>query len=464
MNSRIASVVLVLASLVLPGRVSAGDVLLPRVEVEEDVYAYESADNGAGPMWCSGSTCLVRLKDRVFATGLETIKDAKPLNNCRWLLFERAATGWARIGVDESHRTREPSPLACFDDGRFFLSANPTLAPLDAYNGPARPEILEYSARDASTERKTIKPDWVGSSRFTEHSYRSFAADRKRHELFLLQNVGDDYAAWVLLGSDGVTRAAGRLNWPWGADYAKPELIRVCYPNVALANHAVYACGVSDIVEPNPEWRAFKKQLTGREWDYDFRRLFYIWTPDITAHPLTNWLEIASREKTCGWVSPGDLWLAPDGTVHLVWTERAIDERLRAKFFPNARQRHELNYAMVRQGQVVYRRTLLSAEEGQANEIPGLARFQPAPNGRLCVFYYVSGTTAAGKPLSENRLLELKRDGSDGPSAVVPLSHPLNSFFTATPRAGSAPSSTLDLLGVRVDGRLKVSYARVRVY
>ena len=151
MNARIVSVVLVLASLVLPGRVSAGDVLLPRVEVEEDVYAYESADNGAGPMWCSGSTCLVRLKDRVFATGLETIKDAKPLNNCRWLLFERAATGWARIGVDESHRTREPSPLACFDDGRFFLSANPTLAPLDAYNGPARPEILEYSARDASS-------------------------------------------------------------------------------------------------------------------------------------------------------------------------------------------------------------------------------------------------------------------------------------------------------------------------
>src|SRR4026208_96174 len=97
--------------------------LSPVVEIEEDVYTYTNANNGAGPMWCSGSTCLVRSGDHLFASGLETIPDAKPLNNCRWLLFHRGPKGGERVRVDEG-RTREPSPLAAFKDGRVFLSAN----------------------------------------------------------------------------------------------------------------------------------------------------------------------------------------------------------------------------------------------------------------------------------------------------------------------------------------------------
>src|SRR4029077_12910560 len=68
-------------------------VLAPAVEVEEDIYTYTNAQNGAGPMWCSGSTTLVRVGDRLFASGLETVPDAKPLNNCRWILFTRAGGG-----------------------------------------------------------------------------------------------------------------------------------------------------------------------------------------------------------------------------------------------------------------------------------------------------------------------------------------------------------------------------------
>ena len=61
----------------------------PVVEVDEEVYSYESADNGAGPMWCHGSTCVVRVGETVFASGLETLSGAKPLNNCVPLLFRR---------------------------------------------------------------------------------------------------------------------------------------------------------------------------------------------------------------------------------------------------------------------------------------------------------------------------------------------------------------------------------------
>ena len=73
--------------------------LAPVVEIEEDVYTYTNASNGAGPMWCGGSTCLVRSGDHLFASGLETVAAAKPLNNCRWLLkrgqFSQSTVVWA---------------------------------------------------------------------------------------------------------------------------------------------------------------------------------------------------------------------------------------------------------------------------------------------------------------------------------------------------------------------------------
>ena len=439
--------------------------LRPAVEIEEDVYTYESADNGAGPMWCSGSTCLVRAGNDVLASGLETLKDAKPLNNCRWMLFRRSAAGWEKVRVDETGRTREPCPIATFSDGRVFLSVNPTLVPRgQPGGGPARPEILQFSGADPTETPETLLPTWSGKPSFTEHSYRSFAADGPNRELILFQNIGYTHAEWAFRDKAGQWSAQGRLPWPWGADYEKPEPIRVCYPNVALKGRAVYFCGVSDIIEPHRAWREFKKQLTGRDWDYDFRRLFLTWTPDITREKFRDWVEIASRDKTCGWISPGDLWVAPDGAVHLLWAERALDERLRAKFFPDAKQRHALNYAVVRDGKVVLRRTLAEGGEGLSGEIPSAGRFQVTPDQRLTAFYYTGGRGPEGTPVSENRLMEILPGGKTGAPVTVPLKRPFTSFFTTTVRGGSPPSHTLELLGLREGAPLTVSYARVRLF
>ena len=145
--------------------------LRPTVEMEEDVYRYEPADNGAGPMWCHGSTSLVRIGTEVFASGLETLEDAKPLNNCRWMLFRRTKDGWEKVCVDESGRTREPSPLASFPDGNLFLSANPTIVPdPNAYSGPAQPHILQFNADQPSDPARALLPVWSGQPKFTEHS------------------------------------------------------------------------------------------------------------------------------------------------------------------------------------------------------------------------------------------------------------------------------------------------------
>ena len=436
----------------------------PLVEVEEDVYQYESADNGAGPMWCHGSTCLVRIGDEVFASGLETLKGIKPLNNCRWMLFRRGKEGWEKLQVDSQGRTREPCPLAGFPDGRLFLSANPTLVTSpDAYGGPARPEILQFSAANPKAPFETLRPMWDGTPRFTEHSYRSFAADGPGRELILFQNIDYTHAEWAFRDQDGQWSARGQLKWPWGAEYAKPQPIRVCYPNVALKGRAVHFCGVSDILEPNPQWRAYKKQLTGRDWDYDFRRLFYTWTPDITRGQFKEWIEIASREATCGWIMPADLWVAPDGAVHILWTERALDERLREKFFPNVKQSHSLHYAVVREGKVMLRRTLASAGESGPQTVPGRGRFNVTPDNRLFVVFYMSGREASGKAVSENRLLEIESNGSISAPVRLPLKPPFSEFFTATVRAGSPPSNALELLGQRAGGGQTIRYACIRL-
>jgi hypothetical protein len=299
---------------------------------------------------------------------------------------------------------------------------------------------------------------WEGQPRFTEHSYRSFAADRATGAWILLQNIDYTHAEWSFQGGAGGEAAAGRLTWPWGAEYAKPQPIRVCYPNVAVRGRTVHFSGVSDIQDPNPAFRAYKKELTGRDWDYDFRRLFYTWTPDVTREPFREWTELASREATCGGVSPCDLWVAPDGTVLVLWTERAIDERLRARFFPEARQSHSLGLAVVKDGRVTGRRTLLESREEAPGPVAGAARFHELADGRLVLLRYVSGPAGSG-----NELVPMGADGTPGTPVRVALTKPFTSYFTATPRAGTAASDVIDLFGSRAGTGNTMSYARIRV-
>ena len=439
-----------------------GAGLNPVVEVEDDVYSLQSPDNGAGPMWSYGSSCLTRIGDRVFISAVESIAETKPLNNVRWRLLTRGAGGWDLVATGPG-RTREPCPLGCFQDGSLFLSDNPTLTRPDERAGPAQPQIFFLRASRLAAPPEALVPAWDGHPSFTEHSYRSFAADPKRKELILFQNIGYTHAEWTFRDRAGNWSAHGKLKWPWGAEYPTPEPIRVCYPTIALKDHAVYFCGVSDIIEPYPEWREFKKGATGRDWDYDFRRLFFAWSDDIRTGQFHDWIEISSRDKTCGWLTPCDLWVAPDGAVHLLWTERALDVRLRDKFFPGEKQTQALMYAVVRDGKVVLKRPLLIGGEGASGELPGDGRFQITPAGRVYVFCYVSGQTSDGRPVSENRVFEVHPDGTSGEAAVVPLKHPFRKFYTATWRSGSPPSNLLDLYGACEGKGDTYSYARLRL-
>ncbi|QEH33331.1 hypothetical protein OJF2_18320 [Aquisphaera giovannonii] len=441
----------------------AADVT-PRVEVEEDVYSFNDARNGAGPMWCAGSTTLVRSGGRLFASGLETIPDAKPLTNCRWFLLSRDEAGWRRVRVDAEGRTREPSPLAAFPDGRVFLSVNPTLGKgPEPDGGPARPDVLEFRADHPEASPVSLTPTWRGSPAFSEHSYRTFVADGAAGELLLMQNIGYKHAEWTLRDRSGEWSARGQILWPSPVAVAGPTPLRLCYPTVQLKDRAVHFLGVGDVLEPNPAYRTFKRGLTGRDWDYVFCRLFYTWTPDITGRPFADWIEIANLDETRGQVWPCDLSVAPDGGVHILWTERAIDERLRAKFFPAAKQSVSLNHGVIRDGKLLDRREI-ARDESEASGLSGLRhRFHVTPDHRLFVVYGIEPFGADTRRLLENRLAEILPDGRIGGTVKIPLARPFADFFTATVRAGSPASWTLDMLGTRPGAPDTIGYARINL-
>ncbi|MCA9212295.1 MAG: hypothetical protein KDB27_04455 [Planctomycetales bacterium] len=422
---------------------AASGELHPVVEVEEDVYTFQPANNGAGPMWCFGNTCIVRHNDQVFVSTLHTLDGVKPLNNCVPAVWSRGADGW-RETYRSDGRTREPCPLGTFADGTILLSENRTTTPVDVYSGPAKPSILALDAARAAAQPTHLAPQWQGVPRFTEHSYRSLAVDRQNREMVLLQNIDYTHAEWSFYDRNGKWSSQGKLEWPRTSD-GKP--IRTCYPAVALKDRKVFFFGVSDIVEPNREWLNYKREITGREWDYVFRRLYFTWSDDISTGKFHDWIEIANVESTAGSLFPNDLFVQENGDISLLWSATDIDARLREKFFSNAVQRQALEYAVIRDGKILAKSSVVESVEGSTGLQPGRGRFHATSNGAAYVVFFVSGPDERGKAVHENRTALAGPNGLVGQSVSLKLKHPMSSFYTNTVRSGCSPSDTLDMFG-----------------
>ena len=118
------------------------------VEVEELVTRYTPANNGAGPLWCYGSTVIARQGGDVFLSIIETGKDVPLLCNTRWQLWHRSSDGWKLAQSENEYRQREPCPLAVFQGGPVFLSVNPSTEPTGTKYGPCKPLVLEFDPAD----------------------------------------------------------------------------------------------------------------------------------------------------------------------------------------------------------------------------------------------------------------------------------------------------------------------------
>ncbi len=137
------------------------------VEIEEIVTRYTPANNGAGPMWCYGSTVIARQNSDVYLSTIETGKDVPLLCNTRWQLWHRTSDGWKLEHTEKAYRQREPCPIAIFQDGPVFLSVNPSIKPAGTQYGPCKPLVLEFDRENLSGKVTAHTPAWADGTYFT---------------------------------------------------------------------------------------------------------------------------------------------------------------------------------------------------------------------------------------------------------------------------------------------------------
>ena len=450
------------------------------VIAEEVLDHCGDANNGAGPLWCFGSPTIVRDGDRMFASVWQVGADVKPLCNTRWQLFSREEGGQAElVQAAQSFNEREPCPLMRLPGGRIILSVNPAVSLCGKWaDGRSsyycQPQLLEFSAADPKGPPASHAPVWDRRYVFTEHSYRACAADRLTGDLLVLNQTHDDELSkqagesiysqcWSYRDAAGAWSRQGLLRFP----------LRGCYAQVALRNRAAYVFAISDIIEPVPEWREYKKKVTGNDWDYEFRQLFFTWTPDITSAEFWPILTVASRDETAGILRNLDMWVGPDGDAHLIYTDRNVWHTfMRDRFFAGLPITVALKYCRVRKGVVVERRTLAECAEEQGGQKPPpgadslgfhtrdplvtCAALHATPDGRLFVIY---GASIRG--VDSNWLLQVVPPGKATPVRVN-LKTPLRSFFAATERLGTEPSYAIDLYGLPADPHA-IRYAQLMV-
>ena len=423
------------------------------VEAEEVVTRYAPADNGAGPLWCYGSTVIARQGDDVYLSVIETGEGVPPLCNTRWQLWHRSSNGWRMEQSEKQYRQREPCPIGLFENGPVFLSVNPSTEPVGTKYGPCRPQVLQFNPQNLSIEPKVHTPAWAEGSYFTDHSYRGFAADGVRGELLLLNihaKTSDQFVSYR--DQQGRWHARGKITFS----------IRACYPQVALRDGAAHVMAIGDIVEPVEEWRKLKFEKTKRKWDYVFRRLFYSLSDDIGKTDFCAPIEIDTVESTAGHIQNLDLYVDGAGTAHLLYLKRPHQyDFIRDKYFPGQPMTAQLEYAMVRNGNVVSRKTLAKTGEGLGGFDPSFGRFHISRAGDLYVIVAGTGTEAGQRSFGNYVARVLSGEGKLKFERIQ-LKHPFRSFFTNTPRGGSAPSDVIDLFGT-ADDNPNLRYAQIRI-
>ncbi len=428
--------------------------LHPRVEVEEVITRYEPADNGAGPLWCYGAPLIARSGGDVYASIIETGKGIPPLCNTRWQLWHRTPGGWRVVQHEEEFREREPCPLGLIPQGPLFLSINPRIQEPVGRPLNCRPLVLEWDPAHLDSPPRRTEPVWTPGARYTEHSYRGFAVDGRNATLLLLNIDAASGAQFISYrGPDRVWQAKGRIEFP----------IRSCYPQVALRDRAAHVLAIGDIVEPVEEWRRIKKEVLKRDWDYVFRRLFYAYTPDIETKPFAAPVEIDNVDQTAGHITNLDLYVDAAGAAHVLYLRQPFQhDFLRQKFFPDQPMSVQLEYVILRNGQVIRRQTLARTPADRNVLAPAYGRFHESADGTLWVV--VAGTTPGpdGAASFGDFVARLPRSRENPEFTRIDLRHPFRTFFTNTPRGGSVPSDRIDLFGV-ADDAPNLRYARVRL-
>jgi hypothetical protein len=428
-------------------------VIRPRLISEHEIVSdYGFFNNGAGPFWGFGSRLLVREGTTLFAVLPELDPAAKPLCNTRWTLWQYPDGGaWSKVASGQVNE-REPCLLVRLPGQRLLLSTNPaqrvrSLMEDGRQACDCQPELLLFDAAQPNLPPQVSTPPWTQPWKFSEHSYRALAVEPTTGTAMLAHQIYNpavkDYGhAWGLRTADGQWTMQSPLHFP----------MRGCYQQVALRGGAVHIMAISDEDEPVTAWREFKQKVTGQKWDYEFRQLFYTWTPDLATRPLSPPLTVDSRDATCGMIRNLDLWLDAAGDAWVLYLDRNVwHAYMRQQFWPKLPLTVSLRLAKLHHGRVVERRTLAEARETPGAGDPWRgpevtwAQFHAQPGDRLWVIWHQKGSRPGNyaMPILPNA----------GKAMRLPLRQPMQQFQTLSERAGCLPSEHLDLIGTPATGR-----------
>lgn len=439
--------------------------MIAHVIADEKISQIDNFQNGSSPLWAYGSRSIVRHEDCVYAVVPEIGKDVQPLCNTRWTLWRRPDAGsWERMYAAPVFNEREPCLLIRLPDGQLLISTNPAQSMLCEMSEYAnrwicQPQLVRVFPENPERKLQTITPHWKRPYLFSEHSYRAFAADAQSGHVFLAHQIetAPHDIAWMLLDKDGNLLCQEELRFP----------MRGCYLQVAISGTAVSIMALSDEIEPNPEWRGFKQELTGQGWDFDFRQIYFISTPDVLTEKFSNVSTVANCDSTAGRITNLDLWIDADGDAHILLLERNVwVYAMRDRFFPGLPINVSLQYLRVRKGCVISRRTLAEVTEDMGMPRPAI----PPPGSNWWEYYeidpawqgagpkpvYATFHTAADQSL--HVLYTLKSGDKeqlwirqvypvDNTPQRIELQHPLGAFNAASPRNGCIPGNIIDVYG-----------------
>jgi hypothetical protein len=162
-------------------------------------------------------------------------------------------------------------------------------------------------------------------------------------------------------------------------------------------------------------------------------------------------IEIANVDATGGHIGNQDLWISSSGEAYILYTQREVQSALlRDKFFPGKSIISSLYLAVVKDGAITSKRTLIEGTEGYE---PGCARFHVAKDGTVYAVLYVTG------PEGGNKLVQVYPPLDNPPVIPIPLKSPMGSYCLASVRAGNEPANTIDMHGQTKENTM--SYARV---
>ena len=328
-----------------------------------DMKVYRLCDtvpfkNGADPLWCSGNSTIIRVGEDVFATNMRVFPERGRHSRTSLEVWAKRGSGsWQMEFFEEGVYQREPCPVMYIGGSVIGVTVNATniVYPPEEENIGAlcTPKIYLFDVTDHLTLTQVVTPRFDDPDyELNDHSYRGHALDSANGDLFLVNKycLGEGSAhAWALLDKNYQTVRADKLVCPK----------RCCYHNIALHKGELYIFAVRDVEEFVPEWRDYKREVTGDEWDYDMRAIYLKYSPDIRRQDPGEQILIMDRDDTCGHVKNLDCMFTPEGDMLFVASSKRIwHDFMRARFFPNTPFDATLEFFRLRGGKVIDRQVL----------------------------------------------------------------------------------------------------------